>query len=107
MPGFLVHVGASVQCAHPPGKAQPSTPPTTRVLVMGKQVVTQASPYVIAGCALTGSPNPPCATAQWTSAATKVFANGKPVLLFDSQATCTPTGTPLTVLVTQTCVSGI
>ena len=38
---------------------------------------------------------PPCATAQWTTAATRVTAMGQPVLLQDSQATCVPTGTPL------------
>ncbi len=105
MPGFLLHVGASIQCAHPPGQAQPMQP-SQRVFVMGQPIVTQASPYAIAGCSLTGSGNPPCATAQWTSAATKVFANGMPVLLFNSQSTCAPTGTPLTVLATQTRVSG-
>jgi hypothetical protein len=106
MPGFLVHVGATIQCSHPPGKAEPSTPPPTRVLVMGQPVVTQACPYVIAGCALTGSPNPPCATALWTTAAKQVFAGGVPVLLVGSQAKCAPTGTPLLIVATQIRVSG-
>jgi Domain of unknown function (DUF4280) len=106
MPGFLLHIGARLQCAHPPGQAQPMQP-SQRVFVMGQPIVTQISSYGIAGCALTGSPNPPCATAQWTKAATKVFANGMPVLLQDSQSICTPTGTPLTVLATQTRVRGV
>ena len=48
MPGFIVHLGATVLCAHG-GQAQP-TAPFPRVLVSGMPVVTMASPYVIAGC---------------------------------------------------------
>lgn len=106
MPGFLVHVGATVQCMHQ-GVATP-TAPISRVLVSGQPIVTQPGPYTIAGCTFPAmsSGAPPCATAQWTSAATKVFALGSPVVLFDSQATCTPTGTPLLIVSTQTRVTG-
>jgi hypothetical protein len=38
--------------------------------------------------------------------ATRVRANGQPVLLQDSQAICTPNGTPLNILVTQMRVRG-
>ena len=63
--------------------------------------MTQSTAYVVAGCALTGTPNPPCATAQWVTGATRVTARVNPVLLQDSQSVCAPTGTPLTVMVTQ------
>jgi hypothetical protein len=103
MPGFLVHVGATVTCMHA-GQAQP-TAPNPRVTVSGMASVTMAAPYVVAACGLTGSPNPPCASAQWTVAATRVTSNGQPLVLFDSQSVCAPTGTPLLVLSTQTRVS--
>jgi len=104
MPGFMLHVGATVLCTHA-GQAQPivSNP---RVRVSGQPIVTQTNPYAIAACGLTGTPNPPCATAQWISAAVRVRAGGVPVLLQDSQAVCAPTGTGLNVVVTQVRTKG-
>ena len=106
MPGFLLHVGATVLCAHA-GQAQP-TVPNPRVRVGGQPIVTQPMPYVVAGCTLPPPPlaNGPCVTAQWVVGAVRVTANGQPVLLQDSQAICAPTGTPLNVLVTQVRVRG-
>ena len=100
MPGYLLDVSSTVFCAHTPGQARP-TIPNPRVKVGGNPVVTQSTAYVVAGCALTGTPNPPCATAQWVTGATRVTSAGQPVLLQDSQSVCAPTGTPLTVMVTQ------
>ena len=80
--------------------------PNPRVLVGGQPVVTQTCTYTIAGCALTGTTNPPCVTAQWVTAALRVRAGGVPVLLQDSQAVCTPSGTGLNILVTQVRVRG-
>jgi hypothetical protein len=76
---------------------------------MGQPVVTQPSPYVIAGCANPVPPlnTGPCATAQWVSGAKRVKVMGQPVLLEDGQALCTPTGTPLTISITQTRVKGM
>ena len=107
MPGFLLHVGATVLCSHA-GQAQP-TVVNPRVLVSGQPTVTLSSPYVIAGCALPPPPaaNGPCVTAQFVSSATRITSNGQPLLLLDSQAICTPTGTPLMILVTQVRVSGM
>lgn len=106
MPGFLLHVGATVLCSHA-GQAQP-TVPNPRVLVSGQPIVTQSAPYVIAGCTLPPPPaaNGPCVTAQWVTAAVRVLAGGVPVLLQDSQAICAPTGTPLMVVVTQVRLRG-
>ena len=36
--------------------------PFPRVLLSGQPAVTLTSPYAVAGCALTGTPNPPCVT---------------------------------------------
>ena len=107
MPGFLVHFGATVQCAHL-GTAQP-TATVPRVLVSAQPIATMTAPYAVAGCTFPtmSSGAPPCATANWVRAATRVFALGQPVVLFDSQALCVPTGTPLLIMATQTRVTGI
>ncbi len=105
MPGFLLHQGALILCAHPPGQATPVVV-NPRVKVSGQPIVMQTSVYTIAGCALTGTPAPPCVTATWITAATRVRANNIPVLLQDSQSICAPTGTPLTVVLTQMRVKG-
>jgi hypothetical protein len=107
MPGFLVHVGATVTCAHG-GQAQP-TVPNPRVTVMGQPTVTIAAPYAVAGCALPPPPaaNGPCVTAQWVIGSTRVISNGQPLVVLSSQAICVPTGTPLLIMVTQTRVTAI
>lgn len=105
MPGFLLHQGATVLCVHG-GQAQPSVP-FPRVRVGGQPIVTQPNPYLVAGCPFFSGTNPqPCVTASWVTAATRVRANGLPVLLQDSQAVCTPNGTPLMITVTQARVRG-
>jgi len=83
--------------------AGPATPltPFPRVLVSGQPVITLATLYAITGCALTGSPNPPCVTAQWVAGALRVLAGGVPVLLQTGQAVCVPTGTGLLPLAVQ------
>lgn len=105
MPGFMVHVGATVLCAHG-GQAQP-TVPNARVSVSGQPTVTIAAPYVVAGCALPPPPaaNGPCVTAAWVTGSTRVTSNGQPLVLLDSQAICAPSGTPLLITVTQTRVT--
>lgn len=107
MPGYLLHVGASVLCTHA-GQAQP-TAPNARVTVGGQPSVTMAAPWVIAGCTLPPPPgaNGPCVTAQFVTAATRVTSNGQPLLLMDSQAICAPTATPLTIVACQTRVSAM
>jgi hypothetical protein len=101
MPGFVLHVGASVLCSHA-GQAQPTTP-NPRVMVSGQPTVTIAAPWLIVGCALPPPPgaNGPCVSAQFVTAAIRVTSNGQPLLLFDSQAICAPTGTPLLVVASQ------
>ncbi len=107
MPGFLLHIGATVMCAHA-GQATP-TMPNPRVLVSGQPTVTLSSMYAVAGCTLPPPPgaNGPCVTAQYVTSAVRVLSNGVPLLLIDSQAVCVPTGTPLIASVTQTRVSGV
>lgn len=106
MPGFLVHVGAQVLCAHA-GQAMP-TVPNPRVTVSGQPTVAMTGPYTVAGCTLPPptAGNGPCVTAQWVTGSTRITSNGQPLLLLDSQAVCVPTGTPLTIVATQTRVTG-
>lgn len=107
MPGFLLHVGATVMCAHG-GQAQP-TVPNPRVTVMGQPTVLQTTPYMVAGCTFPppSAGNGPCVTAQWTTGSVRVTSLGQPLLVLSSLALCTPTGTPLTVTVTQTRASAM
>ncbi len=104
MPGFLAHLGATVICAHG-GQAQP-TSPNPRVLLSGQPAVTIAVPYVVAGCPFVPPAAGPCVTAQWVSGAVRVLVGGVPAVLQTSPSICAPTGTPLTVLVTQARVTG-
>jgi hypothetical protein len=107
MPGFLVHEGAQVLCSHG-GQAQPVVPIPT-VLVSGQPIVTIASPYVVAGCALPPPPaaNGPCVTGTFVTASLSVTSFGQPVLLTDSISVCVPSGTPLLIAVTQFLVSAL
>lgn len=100
MPAPVLHLGASVLCLHA-GTATP-TAPFPRVLVSGQPVVTLSSPYVVAGCALTGTTTPPCVTAQWLVGALRVVAGGAPLLTFAGQALCAPSGQPLLPVAAQT-----
>ena len=104
MPGFIVHQGATVLCAHS-GQAQPTTV-SPRVTVSGQAITLQPNPYTVSACPfnVSGSPSP-CITAIWTTGAIRVTSNGMPVLLIDSQATCAPNGTPVTIVGTQTRVT--
>lgn len=105
MPGPVLHVGASVLCAHG-GQATP-TAPNPRVLVDGQPTVVMTAPYVIAGCPFSVPAGPlPCVTGQWVVAATRVFSNSQQLVLMDSQGVCAPNGTPLLPVAVQTRVIG-
>jgi len=106
MPGYLLHVGATVLCAHG-GQAQ-ATAPNPRVKVGGQPVVTQSAPHIVAGCTMPPptAGNGPCVTANWLTGALRVKAGGMPVLMQDSQSVCVPTGTPLNIVMTQVRVKG-
>jgi hypothetical protein len=101
MPGFLLHVGSQVMCAHG-GQAQP-TVPNPRVLVSGQPVVPITGPWVVAGCALPPPPaaNGPCITAMWLTGSVRVTSMGQPLVLLTGQAVCAPSATPLLPIVSQ------
>jgi hypothetical protein len=100
MPAPILHLGAIVTCMHA-GQATPLAP-FPRALLSGQPAVTLTSPYAVAACALTGTPSPPCVTAQWVLGATRVLAGGAPVLTMTGQAVCVASGTPLLPVVAQT-----
>lgn len=100
MPGPILHVGATVTCAHG-GQATP-TAPMPRVLVSGQPVATIAAPYAIAGCPFPPASGGPCVTGQWVVGATRVLAGGVPLVIQTGTAICAPTGVPLLPLVAQT-----
>lgn len=107
MPGFLLHLGATVLCAHA-GQAQP-TVVNPRVTVNGQPTVPVSSIFAVAGCAFPPPPagNGPCVTAQFLTFSTRVTSNGQPLLLLDSQGLCVPSGTPTMIVMTQTRVTAI
>ena len=100
MPAPILHLGATVLCTHT-GQATPLAP-FPRVTLSGQPLVTIASPYAVAGCALTGTPTPPCVTGQWLMGATRVLAGGVPVATLAGSSVCIPTGTPMLALLAQT-----
>jgi hypothetical protein len=113
MPGFMLHVGATVLCTHA-GTATAATS-NPRVKVSGQPVVTLSDMHTVAGCPFQvptpGGPKPqPCVTVRWLVPATRVRAGGQPVLLQDSVGLCQsaeqiPQGPP-NVVVTQVRVRG-
>lgn len=84
MPGFLLHVGATMQCTHAaPATIAPSQP---RVLVSGQPVATAQGLITVAGCPFqipfgVGTKPQPCVTVKWGMIAGRVFVNGQPALL--------------------------
>lgn len=101
MPGPIVHFGATVLCTHA-GQATP-TASFPRVLVSGQPVITQPTPYVVAGCTFPppNAANGPCVTGQWLTGSVRVLAGALPLVLQASQSICAPTGTPMIASVVQ------
>lgn len=100
MPGYIVHLGATVRCFH----NAPALPTrvSQRVFVSGLPVVTLVPTYSIAGCphSIPAGPSP-CATGKWTSGSTRVFASRRPLVLVSSTSVCVPNGTPMKISKTQ------
>lgn len=84
MPGYLLHIGATVQCTHlAPATA---TPGAARVFVSGKPVATVTSVWNVAGCTFqipvgTGSVPQPCLRVQWTIPSGRIVIGGSAALL--------------------------
>jgi hypothetical protein len=99
----LVQQGATVLCSHG-GQAQPGSP-NPRVTLSGSAAISLSGPWTVSGCPFPPNSGGPCTTASWTSGTVRVTSSGQPLVLSSGSATCTPTGVPLTVAVTQVRVS--
>ncbi|MGV3721433.1 MAG: hypothetical protein ACO1SX_11045 [Actinomycetota bacterium] len=111
MPGFLLHVGASLNCPH--GGMVNGVPSSPKVLLGGQIALTAADQWLVAGCAFTVPPGKPqpCVKVVWMAPATKVLLGGKPAVLSLSSGLCqspeqAPQGPPLTAS-SQTKVMGV
>jgi hypothetical protein len=84
MPGFLLHVGATMQCPHAgPAAIAPSQP---RVVVGGQPVATMASVISVAGCPFqipvgAGTKPQPCVLVKWLMPSTRFVVGGQPAAL--------------------------
>lgn len=99
MPGPVVTMTSTVMCAHA-GTATATTP-AARVLIGGTPAVTITAPYVVAGCALTGTGAPPCVSGQWLVGAMRTTTTGQPLALQSGSSLTTPPGTPMMPVVVQ------
>lgn len=101
MPGSILTVGSLILCAH--GGSVQSPAPFPRVKIAGQPVLLQPIPLLVSGCPFPPPPagNGPCISATAVTGSVRVRANGMPLLLQSSQAICTPTGTPISVVLAQ------
>ena len=100
MPGFLIHQGATVQCAH---GGRPVVVPAARVKVGGMPVAV-ASTYAVAGCP--SSPPGTCVAGKWVTFSVRVRTDGLPIVLSDSQSLTAASGSPLLIVNSQIRVKG-
>jgi hypothetical protein len=113
MPGYLLHVGASIICTHAGQASIVST--NTRVKVGGQPVALLNDTTTVAGCPFQvpvgpGTKPQPCVKVQWIVPATRVRVNNQFVLIQTSSGICQsaeqiPQGPP-TVVTTQIRVKG-
>jgi len=88
MPGFILHIGASMICPH--GGQISAISSNTQVTVGGGQIAaTAADNFIVTGCIFNISSVPhPCITAKWLVNATRVLINGQPAVLNDAIGIC-------------------
>lgn len=100
MPGPVLHTGTSATCPH--GGTLNIIAASPRVTAGGMPVAVLTDQGLVAGCPFTvPGPKPqPCVTTRWIVAATRVLANGQPVLINPLTAICLsveqiPAGPPI------------
>ena len=107
MPGPVMNIASVLTCAH--GGKVSIAAGEPRVLLSGTPAATMADTYTVAGCAFqvpvgAGTKPQPCVKIQWATPATRVLANGKPVMLQTSAGICQsaeqiPQGAPIVSVV--------
>ncbi|MFC8681518.1 hypothetical protein ACFT30_08345 [Microbacterium ureisolvens] len=91
MPGYIVQVGAAIQCPH---AAQATiTPSNQRVKAGGMAVALVSDQTTVTGCPFqvpvgAGTKPQPCIKVMWQAPATRVKVSGQPVLLQSSTGSC-------------------
>ena len=88
MAGYVVTTGATATCTH--GGTVTITTTSSRVKINGQPVATAPDQFVVAGCPFTVPPGvpQPCVQIRWVQPAARVFVEGKPVVLQNSQGLC-------------------
>jgi hypothetical protein len=82
MTGYLMHVGATVNCPH--GGHASYLPTQTRVQVTGHAAADLAGLWTVAGCPLPQ----PCVTIRWLSPSGRIKITGSPAELSNPTGTC-------------------
>lgn len=113
MPGFLLHMNATIQCSHAASAMLPAQ--GARVRAMGHVVAVQGDRGAVSACPFQipvgpGTKPQPCVAIIWTVPALRVRVMGKFALLVNSPGICQsaeqiPQGSPL-ISVFQTRVRG-
>ena len=103
MPGPVLHTGAVAMCPH--GAPLNIIAASPRVLVGGMPAAVLTDQGMVAGCPfqIPAAPTPipaPCLTTQWIVGATRVLADGVPLLINPCTAICfsvqqSPAGPPV------------
>jgi hypothetical protein len=88
MPGPVLHTGASATCPH--GGPLNIVVANPRVLVGGMPAAVLTDQGLVTGCLFTVPTNKPqpCVTTRWIAGATRVMANGVPLLINPCVALC-------------------
>lgn len=87
MPGFVLDAGSTITCPH--GGQATVVARSIRVQLGGKAPLLVDDLATVAGCAFNVAAAPsPCVRVQWLLPATRVTADGSPVLLSSSVGLC-------------------
>jgi hypothetical protein len=103
MPGPILHAGATLTCPH--GGMITVIAASPRIMVNGMPAAVLTDQGLVAGCAFVVGVKPqPCVTTKWIMGATRVLADGQPVLIappiaFTQSADQIPGGPPIVVQV--------
>jgi hypothetical protein len=100
MPFPVVEGLALVTCSHA-GKGTPANV-SERVFIEGSPVVTLATMYGIAGCALSTTTSPFDVTGSFIAGSERVLTEGVPLAVAPGESACLATGNPLLVAEPQT-----
>ena|SRR5438552_3143271 len=92
MPGFLLHVNATMQCMHMGKATIAPSQPRVALTVPDQLVATMDGVISVAGCPFqvpvgAGTKPQPCVVVKWTLPSTRFLVGGKPALLVPAPGT--------------------